>query len=152
MQSSLYGVALMEPSSAFGNFKECESMGSPNGQPSGQGCTTWTQADVLINASFSSGWTTSYTAYDGKAVVATTVLHEVGHTLGFHHVFQLFSTMNYMADDSGCFVTRIDANSVHDHYPTVAKSVTDAAVYPSPHACTTSRSIGTPGTRRPCRN
>ncbi|MEW6368828.1 MAG: hypothetical protein AB1714_29720 [Acidobacteriota bacterium] len=130
MQSSLYGVALMEPSSAFGNFNACEDIGSPNGQPSGYGCASWTQADVLVNSGFSSGWTTSYTAYNGKAVVQTTVLHEVGHTLGFHHVFKHFSTMNYMNDDSGWFVTRIDGSSERAHYPSVAKSVTDAGVYP----------------------
>src|SRR5688572_5461939 len=77
LDSTTYGVALMEPEANFGNFNSCESIGSPNGQPSGQGCGTYTQADVLINANFQSAWTTSRTAYDGKAVVQTTVLHEV---------------------------------------------------------------------------
>jgi hypothetical protein len=130
LDSTTYGVALMEPEANFGNFNSCEEIGSPNGQPSGQGCGTYTQADVLINANFQSAWTTSRTAYDGKAVVQTTVLHEVGHILGMHHVFQHFSTLNYMNDDSGWFVTRIDSRNIRSHYPAAAKSVTDAAVYP----------------------
>ncbi|HYI11794.1 MAG TPA: pre-peptidase C-terminal domain-containing protein [Thermoanaerobaculia bacterium] len=130
LDSTTYGVALMEPEANFGNFNSCESIGSPNGQPSGQGCGNYTQADVLINANFSSAWTTSKTAYDGKAVVQTTVLHEVGHILGMHHVFNHFSTMNYMNDDSGWFVTRIDARNIRAHYPSAAKAVTDMGVYP----------------------
>ena len=130
LDSTTYGVALMEPEANFGNFNSCESAGSPNGQPSGQGCGNYTQADVLVNANFQSAWTTSKTAYDGKAVVQTTVLHEVGHILGNHHVFEHFSTMNYMNDDSGWFVTRIDARGIRSHYPAAAKAVTDLAVYP----------------------
>jgi hypothetical protein len=130
LDSTTYGVALMEPEANFGNFNSCESIGSPNGQPSGRGCGLYTQADVLVNANFQSAWTTSRTAYDGKAVVQTTVLHEVGHILGNHHVFEHFSTMNYMNDDSGWFVTRIDARGIRAHYPGSAKAVTDLAVYP----------------------
>jgi len=130
LDSTTYGVALMEPEANFGNFNSCEEIGSPNGQPSGQGCGLYTQADVLINANFQSAWTTSRTAFDGKAVVQTTVLHEVGHILGNHHVFQHFSTMNYMNDDSGWFVTRIDARNIRSHYSSAAKAVTDLAVYP----------------------
>ncbi|MGK2857126.1 MAG: pre-peptidase C-terminal domain-containing protein [Thermoanaerobaculia bacterium] len=130
LDSTTYGVALMEPQANFGNFNECESIGSPNGQPTGRGCGLYTQADVLINANFQSAWTTSRTAYDGKAVVQTTVLHEVGHILGDHHVFQHFSTMNYMNDDSGWFVTRIDARNLRAHYPGVATAISDLAVYP----------------------
>lgn len=130
LDSTTYGVALMEPEANFGNFNSCESIGSPNGQPTGQGCGLYTQADVLINGNFQSAWTTSRTAYDGKAVVQTTVLHEVGHILGNHHVFNHFSTMNYMNDDSGWFVTRIDARAIRSHYSAVANAVTDLAVYP----------------------
>ena len=130
LDGTTYGVALMEPEANFGNFNECESIGSPNGQPTGQGCGLYTQADVLVNANFQSAWTTSRTAFDGKAVVQTTVLHEVGHLLGDHHVFQHFSTLNYMNDDSGWFVTRIDARNLRAHYPGAATGISDLAVYP----------------------
>ena len=63
----------------------------------------------VINAGFSHGWTNDWFGYGADsdpgnpnpAVIQTTALHEVGHTLGLHHVFTLpaygdsFSTMNY---------------------------------------------------------
>jgi hypothetical protein len=91
---------------------------------------------VLINASFSTGWTTDSNNACSPALVQTTALHEIGHTWGAHHVFSLsgfgdsFSAMNYVRDDVGQFVTRMDANTIRAAYPDTVRNVTDVGIFP----------------------
>jgi hypothetical protein len=129
MSSSLYGVAIIQPDANFGNFDECDDFDAA-------GCDDFTETDVLINSAFSNGWTIDPNNYCGPALIQTTALHEIGHTWGAHHVFTLtafgdsYSTMNYINDDSGRFVTRMDANTIRAAYPATAKTVTDVAIFP----------------------
>jgi PKD repeat protein len=135
MEPGLFGRAVMFPSAAFGNFNECRDFVAT-------GCGPYTETDVVINAGFSSGWTPDWFApgndqRGGLAMVQATVLHEVGHTLGLHHIFQLpgpgansFSTMNYANDDAARWVTRIDSKTVRMQYPTRSGALLDMAIYP----------------------
>ncbi len=135
MEPGLFGRAVMFPDDNFGSFNECRYF-----DPSG--CGSFTETDVVINAGFGEGWTADWFApgndqRGGLAMVQATVLHEVGHTLGLHHIFQLpgsgansFSTMNYANDDAARWVTRIDAKTVRTEYPARAASLLDLAIYP----------------------
>ncbi len=134
MEPGLFGRAVMYPDASFGSFNECVDY-NPTG------CSSFTETDVVINGDFGDGWTPDWYAVGndqrgGEALIQATVLHEAGHTLGLHHIFQLeegrsaFSTMNYSNDDTTRHVTRIDAKSVRAEYPSFAQSLTDIAIYP----------------------
>lgn len=128
MSPSLYGVAIIQPDANFGSFNECSDFDAT-------GCDDFTETDVLINSAFSNGWTTDPNNYCGPALIQTTALHEIGHTWGAHHVFSLFSgdaysVMNYINDDSGRFVTRMDANTIRAAYPATVQTVTDVGIFP----------------------
>ena len=135
MEPGLFGRAVMFPEGRFGDFNECRAFDAA-------GCGAFTETDVVINAEFGEGWTPDW--FDpgndqrgGLAMVQATVLHEVGHTLGLHHIFQLpgtgadsFSVMNYANDDAARWVTRIDSKTVRAEYPSRATSLLDIAIYP----------------------
>lgn len=137
LEPSTFGVAVMFPRAAFGNFNQCRSF-SPSG------CGAYNETDVVVNAAFPTGWTGDWYApgsdtKGGTALVQATVLHEVGHTLGLHHVFDLapgagrgnsLSTMNYLNDDVGRFVTRIDSKTIRAEYPGRAGTLRDMAIFP----------------------
>jgi PKD repeat protein len=140
MEASLFGQAIIFPGPNFSGtpgFNQCKEF-SPTG------CGPFTETDVIVNGGFPTGWTGDWyapgnDAQGGTALVQTTVLHEVGHTLGLHHVFDLssgagygnsFSTMNYLNDDVGKFVTRIDSKTLRMEYPGAARSLLDVAIYP----------------------
>jgi PKD repeat protein len=135
MEPGLFGRAVMFPDDNFGNFNECKDFVAT-------GCGPFTETDVVINAGFSSGWTPDWfnpgnDQRGGLAMIQATVLHEVGHTLGLHHIFQLpgqnadsFSVMNYANDDAARWVTRIDSKTVRTEYPARAAALLDMAVYP----------------------
>lgn len=135
MEPGLFGRAVMFPDSGFGEFNECREF-----DPTG--CGPFTETDVVINAGFGEGWTPDWfqpgnDQRGGLALVQATVLHEVGHTLGLHHIFQLpgsgansFSTMNYANDDAARWVTRIDAKTIRTQYPARTSPLVDVAIYP----------------------
>lgn len=128
MSPTLYGVAIIQPSDNFGSFNACSDFNAA-------GCGDFTETDVLINAAFPTGWTTDAANACNPALVQTTALHEIGHTWGAHHVFSLpfgdsFSSMNYVNDDVGMFVTRMDANTIRSAYPDTVNSVTDVGIFP----------------------
>jgi hypothetical protein len=129
MSPTLYGVSIILPDANFGTFDECDDFDA-------SGCDDFTETDVLINSAYSDGWTTDPNNYCGPALIQTTALHEIGHTWGAHHVFTLtafgdsFSVMNYVRDDVGRFVARMDANTIRAAYPGTSQSVTDVGIFP----------------------
>ena len=133
MEPGLFGRAVMYPDDSFGNFNECREFVAT-------GCGPFTETDVVVNAGFGSGWTPDWfnpgnDQRGGLAMVQATVLHEVGHTLGLHHIFKLstgssFSVMNYANDDAARWVTRIDSKTVRTQYPSRSGSLLDVAIYP----------------------
>lgn len=158
MEPGLFGRAVMFPDDNFGNFNECREFVAT-------GCGPFTETDVVVNAGFGEGWTPDWfnpgnDQRGGLAMIQATVLHEVGHTLGLHHIFQLefqgansFSVMNYANDDAARWVTRIDSKTVRTEYPSRAGSLLDLAIYPLVYAngkyaqeyATLSKSSVTPG-------
>jgi PKD repeat protein len=138
LESGVFGVAVVFPSENFsGNFNQCKDF-----EPTG--CGAFNETDVVVNADFPTGWTgdwyaTGNDSRGGTAMVQATVLHEVGHTLGLHHVFDLasgagygnsLSTMNYLNDDVGKYLTRIDSKTVRAEYPGAARSLVDLGILP----------------------
>ncbi len=138
LESSVFGVAVIFPSENFsGGFNQCKDF-----DPTG--CGAFNESDVVVNAAFPTGWTgdwyaTGNDSRGGTAMVQATVLHEVGHTLGLHHVFDLasgagygnsLSTMNYLNDDVGKYLTRIDSKTVRAEYPGAARSLADVGIFP----------------------
>jgi PKD repeat protein len=135
MEPSLFGVAVIAPEANFGNFNGCKDYVST-------GCGPFIESDVLVNAAFASGWTEDWFAFGASqgssnaAVVHATAIHEEGHSLGLHHVFDLpgkttsFSVMNYADDDAAKWVTRMDANTIRAEYPNQAVPLTDVGVFP----------------------
>lgn len=135
MEPGLFGRAVMYPDESFGDFNECREFVAT-------GCGPFTETDVVVNAGFGEGWTPDWfnpgnDQRGGLAMIQATVLHEVGHTLGLHHIFQLdfqgatsFSVMNYANDDAARWVTRIDSKTVRTEYPARAGSLLDMAIYP----------------------
>ncbi|HYN40786.1 MAG TPA: hypothetical protein VE129_03340, partial [Thermoanaerobaculia bacterium] len=140
MEPGLFGRAVIFPEANFlGDFNECREFVAT-------GCGPYTETDVVINAGFGEGWTPDWfnpgnDQRGGLAMVQATVLHEVGHTLGLHHIFQLpganansFSVMNYANDDAARWVTRIDSKTVRTEYPSRSGSLLDVAIYPLVYA------------------
>ena len=137
LESSVFGVAVMFPDGNFGQFNQCKDFQAA-------GCGSFNETDVVVNAAFPTGWTgdwyaTGNDSRGGIAMVQATVLHEVGHTLGLHHVFDLaagagygnsLSTMNYLNDDVGKYVTRIDSKTVRAEYSAAARSLVDLGIFP----------------------
>ncbi|MFN7989413.1 MAG: PKD domain-containing protein [Thermoanaerobaculia bacterium] len=135
MEPGLFGRAVMYPDASFGDFNECKDFAAA-------GCGAFTETDVVVNAGFGSGWTPDWfnpgnDQRGGLAMVQATVLHEVGHTLGLHHIFRLpgtgadsFSVMNYANDDAARWVTRIDSKTVRTEYPARSGALVDVAIYP----------------------
>jgi PKD repeat protein len=137
LEASIFGVAVMFPDASFGQFNQCKEFQA-------SGCGSFNETDVVVNAGFPTGWTgdwyaTGNDSRGGTAMVQATVLHEVGHTLGLHHVFDLaantgygnsLSTMNYLNDDVGKYVTRMDSKTVRAEYAGAARSLVDLSILP----------------------
>ena len=132
----IFGVSRSRPKENFeGDFNECRDYVSTR-------CGPFIESDVLVNGAYSSGWTADWFAFgddkksSNQAIVHATAIHEEGHSLGLHHVFDLpgkktsFSVMNYADDDAAKWVTRMDANTIRAEYPNQAVTLTDVGVFP----------------------
>ena len=132
-----WGVSLARPRANFSGsptFNDCKYYAST-------GCGPFSEADVLLNATVENGWTDDWLAFgrdsssSNPAMVQRIVTHEVGHSLGLHHVFSArgmtsFSVMNYADDDAGKWVTRMDANTLRAEYVNGAVRLTDVGIFP----------------------
>lgn len=126
---TLYGYTVIIPKSNFGSFDDCRNFSS-------SGCGAFIETDILMNANYSTGWTTDPKDFS-RALVQATALHELGHAWGAHHVFNLsgfapnaFSTMNYASDSVLKYVARMDANTIRTAYGGRAQAVTDVGIFP----------------------
>jgi hypothetical protein len=122
-----FGYAEIKPSTAFGNFNACP-------KPASASCGTFTETDVIMNADFARGWTPDaipdFDDNSGPAMYGATAVHEIGHTLGFHHNFDNVSTMNYYEDYAARYIGMSDAAIARSHYAAQAKSVSDLSALP----------------------
>ena len=135
MEPGLFGRAVMFPDDNFGNFNECKEFVAT-------GCGPFTETDVVVNAAFATGWTGDWFApgndqRGGPAMVQATVLHEVGHTLGLHHVFELrVPGRQQLLDDElperrrGTLGDADRLEDRADRVPLAGRSLLDLAIYP----------------------
>ncbi|MFC1665909.1 CARDB domain-containing protein, partial [Pseudomonadota bacterium] len=129
MQPNLLGRAMISQGSSFGTFNECKDFISDQGD-------TFEEVDILINDDFQGTWVTDPEDSYYDSLIQATALHEIGHTLGLHHVWTLpsfgdsFSVMNYGTHAARYFVTRMDANTLRVHNPDHVQSVLDVGIFP----------------------
>jgi hypothetical protein len=127
IDNDTFGVTYINPQSAFGDpsFNACPA-------PAGTTCGYFTETDVIMNSTFSRGWTTSAPNYSdtGPANYVATAIHELGHALGRHHDWDTLTTMNYYEDYAIIYLSRSDGRSAREYFLSQAKSIIDLATYP----------------------
>jgi hypothetical protein len=129
MEPNLLGRAVMSPGDAFDKtINGCQDYTAGSGD-------TFSEIDVVINDDFQSQWYIDPDESYSDSLIQATVLHELGHNLGLHHVFTLtagdtYSVMNYGDHFSRRFVTRMDANTIRMHYPSKVENLTDIGIFP----------------------
>ena len=130
IDANTFGITYINPASAFGSpsFDACPP-------PPSTTCGTFTETDVIMNTNFGRGWTTSAPNYDdtGPANYGATAAHELGHSIGLHHVFNNLSTMNYYEDFAAIYISLGDAGILRAQYPGSVNNVLDVATYPFRH-------------------
>lgn len=132
------GIALQQPSEAFGDFNECP-------KPSTATCGTFLESDVLINSEIN--WYAGPVPTNDNQLdygyYMSTAIHEIGHTTGFHHSFKNLSTMNYYQDYAGQYVSRADVLGLRAQFPSQTRQVSDLGTYPFSYSA--DRQIGSAG-------
>jgi hypothetical protein len=129
LDGDTFGIAPSSPQSAFGSpgFNACPV-------PALTQCGTFTESDVIVNAEFSRGFITQgppdFDDANGPALYGATAVHELGHTLGFHHNFNNLSVMNYYQDFAAQYITATDVLAARAQYGAQTQNVTDMAIYP----------------------
>lgn len=122
---STVGIMLALPSESFGAFNACPApANTPCGNP-------FFEMDVLISANID--WHVNRPNIDDPrdaGYYQSTAVHEIGHSMGFHHNFKNVSTMNYYQDFAGQYVTRADVLAARQQFPARVKTITDLATYP----------------------
>ena len=122
----VFALTYMTPLSASGEFDACPP-------PPEAKCGTFTETDVVLNSEFVRGFKPSGPPDfedRGPALYGATAVHELGHTLGFHHNFNNISVMNYYEDFAAQYIAAADTQEARRAYPSQARSVTDLAAYP----------------------
>lgn len=93
---------------------------------------SFSETDVIMNSTFTRGWTTSPPNYSdsGPAFYIATAIHEMGHALGIHHNFDSLTTMNYYEDYAAQYLTLSDGAAVRGYHTSQALTSSDLATFP----------------------
>jgi hypothetical protein len=137
-----YGITLPRPFSAFGDFDSCHT------RPAAPACGTFLESDIALNVEFPLGWDIAGPPSwdtDAPAYYGTTVAHEMGHALGFHHNFTNLSVMNYYEDAAGVYVAASDSAAARSHYSSQVMQVSDLGTYPFYYDPTFNPGLDQPG-------
>lgn len=122
-----FGFAFVTPEEAYGDFDECP-------MPAGTACGTFRETDVIVNENFARGFKAEgpidFDDNVGPAFYGATLVHELGHTLGFHHNFRNMSVMNYYEDFAAQYIATSDVDAIFFAYREQYEDVLDLAVYP----------------------
>lgn len=122
-----FGFAFITPEAAYGDFNACP-------RPPLASCGKFVETDVIMNSDFSRGFKAEgpidFDDARGPAFYGATAVHELGHTLGFHHNFVNQSVMNYYEDFAAQYIAASDVAAIGEAYPGRLKQVADAATYP----------------------
>src|SRR5215212_2698560 len=124
LDPSTVGFAPSLPQGAFGDFNACPA---PPSAVCGSG---FNESDVWLSDKIT--WSISRPNVDNPADAGyyySTAVHEIGHTMGFHHNFGNVSTMNYYQDFAGQFISRADVLAARRQFPSRTRQVTDLATY-----------------------
>ena len=126
MDRITFAITYMSPLSAAGDFDACP-------KPPDAICGTFEETDVIMNSEFVRGFRASGPidySDSGPALYGATAVHELGHTLGFHHNVSSISAMNLYEDFAARYVATADTQELRRAYPAQARRVIDLATYP----------------------
>lgn len=126
MDRITFAITYMSPLSASGDFDACP-------KPPQAICGTFAETDVIMNSDFIRGYraTGPVDFRDvGPALYGATAVHELGHSLGFHHNVSNISAMNLYEDFAAQYVAAADTQELRAAYPAQALRTTDLAAYP----------------------
>lgn len=121
-----FAITYMTPLSALGDFDACP-------KPPEAICGSFAETDVIMNAEFFRGFRPSGPvdfSDTGPALYGATAVHELGHSLGFHHNVSNISAMNLYEDFAARYIATADTQELYAAYPAQARRIVDLATYP----------------------